>query len=340
MQIFNMLSGIKGSDSATSDVGALAGGDESLSQEDITAFLAQLEIVFSQSGQSAEGARPWSEIQLSEEGTLVDQSGNLLPLAQFMNGQLLPFHANQEVLPEESVLMQIKMAAGEQVKLSPQLVTPLQPQVEKVDPLAGLPVSQAVKGEVGAAPVMPMLPAGAVTALEQMSASSHLPASFSMLSQVPQSVTQPALTQLPTINHPVGGKGWGENLGERIQWMVRQEIQGAEVKLNPRGLGPIEIRVTLQNDQANVSFVAHHAATREAIDAALPRLREMFNDSNMNLVNVDVSDQNSAASAEAKNSASGNEGEGGDAMNLFDELSEEDSAEVRLVSNGILDDYA
>ncbi len=338
MQIFNMLSGMQGSYSATGEVKSLADNGEGLSQEEISAFLDQLELAFSQLGQDVEGALPWSEIQLSEEGALVDQSGNLLPLAQFLNGQLLPLHANQKLLPEESVLMQIKMAAaGEEAKLSPQLVIPLQPQAEKVDSLAGLQVPRAVNSEMGAAPVLTTV---AVMPFEQTSASSHLPASLLMSSQVTPPLIQSALTQLPTINHPVGGKGWGENLGQRIQWMVRQNIQGAEVKLNPRGLGPIEIRVTIQNDQANVSFVAHHAATREAIDAAIPRLREMFGDSNMNLVNVDVSDRNSAAFGEAKNSASGKEGERDDAINLFDDLSEEDSAEVRLVSNGMLDDYA
>jgi flagellar hook-length control protein FliK len=337
MQIFNMLSGMQGSHSATGEVESLAESGEGLSQEEISAFLDQLELAFSQLGQDVEGALPWSEIQGSEEGALVDQSGNLLPLAQFLNGQLLPLHANQKLLPEESVLMQIKMAAaGEQAKSSPQLQIPLQPQAEKVDSLAGLQLPRAVNSEMGAASVLPAI---AVMPFEQTSASSHLPGSF-LSSQVVPSPIQSALTQLPAINYPVTGKGWGESLGQRIQWMVRQNIQGAEVKLNPRGLGPIEIRVTIQNDQANVSFVAHHAVTREAIDAAIPRLREMFGDSNMNLVNVDVSDRNSAAFGEAKNSASGKEGEGDDAMNLFDDLSEEDSAEVRLVSNGILDDYA
>ncbi len=336
MQIFNMLSGMQGSHSATGGVKSLADSGEGLSQEEISAFLDQLELAFSQLGQDVESALPWSEIQVSEEGALLDQSGNLLPLAQFLNGQLLPLHANQKMLPEESVLTQIKMAAaGEQAKSSSQLVIPLQPKADKVDSLAGLQLPRAVNSEMGAAPVLPT-----IAVIEQTSVSSHLPASLLISSQVTPPSIQSALTQLPTINHPVGGKGWGENLGQRIQWMVRQNIQGAEVKLNPRGLGPIEIRVTIQNDQANVSFVAHHAATREAIDAAIPRLREMFGDSNMNLVNVDVSDRNSAAFGEAKNSASGKEGGRDDAMNLFDDLSEEDSAEVRLVSNGMLDDYA
>lgn len=355
MQIFNMLSEMKGSGSTSTDGGDLLKGENALSQEDVSAFLAQLELAYSQSSENVVGGLAWSEVQVIEEGALVDQSGSLLPLSPPMDGQLLPPQVTQAPQPEESILMQIKMAAsGELIKLAPQMaqqvapqvasqvLNPLQPQLEKLDPTAGLQVVGAIKSDAMSS-IMPQLPTIAVTAVEQIVTPSHLPVSFSMLPPVTSPAAQLQLPQLPTINQPVGGRGWGENIGERIQWMVRQEIQGAEVKLNPRGLGPIEIRVTVQNDQTNVSFVAHHAVTREALDAAIPRLREMFSESNMNLVDVDVSDRNSAAFGGAENSASEKEGngeEGRDAMTLFDDLNEEGAAEVRLVSNGMLDDYA
>ncbi len=342
MQIFNMLTETKGSGLTSGEVGLSTNDGGTLSQEDITAFLTQLELAYSQAAKRAGDGLAWSEIQVTEKGELLDPSGNLLPLSQLMSGQLLPF--TQEPLPEESILTQIKMAtSGEQVKLSPQIAAALQPQQssEKNDLMASLQLPRAANGEVSVAPVMPMLPTVAVTGIEQLGASSHLPASFSILP--PATQTAGSLLQLPTINQPVSGRGWGENLGERVQWMIRQEIQGAEVKLTPRGLGPIEIRVAVQNDQAHVSFVAHHAATREAIDAAIPRLREMFNDSNVNLVNVDVSDRNSAAFAGEGGGTAQDESDGKsgrDVMNLFDELSKDSSSEVRIVSNGLLDDYA
>jgi flagellar hook-length control protein FliK len=76
--------------------------------------------------------------------------------------------------------------------------------------------------------------------------------------------------------------------------MVSQRIQGAEVKLNPANLGPMEVRVHVQNDQASVFFTAHHGAVREALESALPRLRDMFEASGVELVDVDVSDQSFA----------------------------------------------
>lgn len=98
-------------------------------------------------------------------------------------------------------------------------------------------------------------------------------------------------TAVPTVsvNTPLGQADWDQALGERIQWLASQKVQGAQVKLNPANLGPMEVRIQVHNDQASVQFSAHHAAVREALEAALPRLRDMFEASGVQLVNVDVS---------------------------------------------------
>jgi flagellar hook-length control protein FliK len=54
-------------------------------------------------------------------------------------------------------------------------------------------------------------------------------------------------------------------------------------------MGPVEVRIHVQNDQTTISFTAQHGATREAIDAALPKLRDMLSEQNINLVDVDIS---------------------------------------------------
>ena len=92
-----------------------------------------------------------------------------------------------------------------------------------------------------------------------------------------------------SLNVPVNHPGWGQAVGERLQWMVKQDVQEAQLKLNPRNMGPIEIKIAMNQDQATVTFVANHAMTREALDAAVPRLREMFGESGLNLVDVNVS---------------------------------------------------
>ena len=97
-----------------------------------------------------------------------------------------------------------------------------------------------------------------------------------------------------TVNTPFNQGNWDQAVGERIQWMVNQQMQGAQIKLNPAHLGPMEVRIEMQNDQASIQFTSAHAAVREALEAALPRLRDMFQASGVDLVDVDVSGQSFA----------------------------------------------
>lgn len=92
------------------------------------------------------------------------------------------------------------------------------------------------------------------------------------------------------VPQQVGGRGWDGAIADRVMWMAQGDQQFARLKLSPPNLGPLEVRVTINQDQASVSFIAQHAAVREALEAAMPRLREMFDQSSLQLVRADVSD--------------------------------------------------
>lgn len=92
-----------------------------------------------------------------------------------------------------------------------------------------------------------------------------------------------------TIQIPVGSTNWGEALGQKVIWMADQKTQVAELHLNPPNLGPMEVRISVNNDQISAIFVSHQPAVREAIEAAMPRLREMLADGGMTLGNASVS---------------------------------------------------
>ena len=99
----------------------------------------------------------------------------------------------------------------------------------------------------------------------------------------------PAFAQCAAIPLPISQPGWDQALGQRVMWLVKQDVQGAELRINPPQLGPVEMRVVLNNGQADVSFTSPHALVRDALEAAMPRLRDMFSDNGLNLVNVNVS---------------------------------------------------
>jgi len=150
--------------------------------------------------------------------------------------------------------------------------------------------------------------AALMTALKRMTAGSH-PATASgeggfhpdlpaVGLSAPGTHAAPVTSNAPAVvgvNTPLGQAGWDQALGERIQWLASQKIQGAQVKLNPAHLGPMEVRIHVHHDQASVQFTAQHAVVREALEAALPRLREMFNASGVQLLNVNVSSGQSFA---------------------------------------------
>ncbi len=94
-----------------------------------------------------------------------------------------------------------------------------------------------------------------------------------------------------TLQTPAGQPGWDAEVGNRIRWMVGQNNSGLELRLNPPELGSIEVKLATEGERTNVTFFAANPAAREALEAALPRLREMFADSGMQLANADVSDQ-------------------------------------------------
>ncbi|HHJ39090.1 MAG TPA: flagellar hook-length control protein FliK [Methylothermaceae bacterium] len=95
-----------------------------------------------------------------------------------------------------------------------------------------------------------------------------------------------------SLERPLGGQGWAEELGERLLWMQNKSVHVAELRLNPAHLGPVEVKIQVNKEETLVHFTAQHAPAREAIDAALPRLREMFNAQQLSLAQVEVSSHN------------------------------------------------
>lgn len=90
------------------------------------------------------------------------------------------------------------------------------------------------------------------------------------------------------VHQPVGSAAWADEIGSRLTWMVEQGKHTASVRLSPEHLGPLEIRISMQDDQASVWFGAAHADTRAAIEHALPRLRELFAAQGLTLADTGV----------------------------------------------------
>lgn len=93
---------------------------------------------------------------------------------------------------------------------------------------------------------------------------------------------------------------WGNEFAKRISFMARGQLQNAEIRLNPPDLGHIAVRINLNQESAHINFAAQHANVRDAIEAALPRLRELLSESGLQLGNVNVSTQSEQQHQQAR----------------------------------------
>jgi flagellar hook-length control protein FliK len=116
------------------------------------------------------------------------------------------------------------------------------------------------------------------------------------LAEIAQLNRQPVENKLemPAMTKPLAHPDWSQDLGERIVWMNNKELSAAEIKLNPQHLGPISVRIEMNDDQATIAFTANHAAVRDALEASIPKLREMMNSQQLNLADVNISQNNSS----------------------------------------------
>ena len=59
--------------------------------------------------------------------------------------------------------------------------------------------------------------------------------------------------------------------------MLADKLQQAEIQLDPLGLGKMKIQIQMDaSSQASVHFVVQHGQTREMLEQAMPRLRDML----------------------------------------------------------------
>jgi flagellar hook-length control protein FliK len=91
------------------------------------------------------------------------------------------------------------------------------------------------------------------------------------------------------LTPPVGTQAWDQAVGQKVVWMVAGAQQSASLTLNPPDLGPMQIVLNVTNSQANATFVAAQPEVRQALEAALPKLREMLGDAGIQLGQASVS---------------------------------------------------
>jgi flagellar hook-length control protein FliK len=149
---------------------------------------------------------------------------------------------------------------------------------------------------------------------------------------------------LPEFNiaAPPGSPQFGPELGERLLWLVRDGLHEARLQLNPRDLGPVEVRLSVGDGTAQLSFSAQHAGTVAAVQQSLPQLRDLLAQQGLQLGQANVFHQpagDGEAARQQHTPGSGNpSGWGSDRSDAFDDGLPAPTA--RVIGRGLVDAYA
>lgn len=145
---------------------------------------------------------------------------------------------------------------------------------------------------------------------------------------------------LQAITQGVRTPQWGHALGHRVTYMANNKIQEAKITLNPEKLGPIQIKLNIDKDQqVHVSMTAQHGTTREAIENAMPRLKEMLEAAGIGFGSLDVKDEREFSENHDED-RSKQPGANGVGKTELGNDSQEEQVVVQKSNNSLVDYYA
>ena len=132
------------------------------------------------------------------------------------------------------------------------------------------------------------------------------------------SLANAASAQAPHVAPHLYAPQWQDAFGQQVLWIAQHEHQVASITMHPPELGPVRVMLSVSDGQASAAFVSHQPEVRQAIQDAVPRLKEMFADAGLQLqqASVDSGDAGrhaaSRAPAEAGSGRSRSAGAGTD----------------------------
>ena len=82
-----------------------------------------------------------------------------------------------------------------------------------------------------------------------------------------------------------------EALTEKVNIMLSKNLKQIDIRLDPPELGRMQIKLSMNQDQASVQFTVANQNVREMVEQSMPRLREMMNQQGLQLSQSSVQQQ-------------------------------------------------
>ena len=138
------------------------------------------------------------------------------------------------------------------------------------------------------------------TAGKETSTESTVPVNTALTTLSAPKTNAPLHDTSVTVQTPLRDPNWNQDFSQKIVWLASGEKQSAQITLNPPQMGPIEVSLNVDKGSATAAFTSANAEVREAIETAMPRLREMFASAGIELGQTNVSAESFRQQAEAR----------------------------------------
>ncbi|MDR5755434.1 flagellar hook-length control protein FliK [Caballeronia sp. LZ035] len=160
----------------------------------------------------------------------------------------------------------------------------------------------------------PAMPADAATAAYKQAADAAAHAVAMQSASASSTVSGPqgsvAASTSAAIAPHVGSSGWDDAFSQKVVFVSKSDQQSAELTLNPKDLGPLQVTLQVSENHAHALFVSQHAQVRDAVEAAMPKLREAMEANGISLGSASVSDGSAFARQSQQQGGDGRSGSG------------------------------
>ncbi|RUR31053.1 flagellar hook-length control protein FliK [Vreelandella andesensis] len=180
----------------------------------------------------------------------------------------------------------VSVLAASLETISAQPFTTMQPGMHALSPLNTALASAPIMSADAIAGLLAEADTAMTTSSTSKGSEQVLPASQLQTQAMPNS---PATA---TLNTPLTSPAWPSQLGQQlIQFAQRGGEHQVKMQLHPAELGPLSItlKVTEQGTQAH--FLSSHGPVRQAIEQAIPQLREALAEQGISLGETSVGEQ-------------------------------------------------
>ncbi|HHI5023825.1 TPA: flagellar hook-length control protein FliK [Vibrio parahaemolyticus] len=201
-------------------------------------------------------------------------------------------------------------------------------------------VQMAANGEVSHKAINAALSAGALKATasqqdkpeSQYGLAGQLQAAAGQQGVAAQQQTRAEAAQQAQLPLQLTKELANEQVAEKVQMMMSKNLKSLDIRLDPPELGRMQIRMTMNNDLANVHFTVTNPQARDIIEQTLPRLREMLAQQGMQLADSSVQQQSSGQQQSGYAAAEQN-GQGTSGRGFSGQSDENFDADVNLDLN-------